>query len=122
MTSPQIHSFRRKAFECQNGNCFYCGVSMWLTTPYEIPGCKSETPGYLKLQCTAEHLVARKDGGRDVEQNIVAACAHCNATRHKRKLPPEPEPYQREVQKRVALGSWHQRWVHDRGLLPRRDR
>lgn len=33
------------------------------------------------VQCTAEHLVARKDGGRQ-GANIVAAHARCNHSRH----------------------------------------
>ena len=117
MSSTQVQSARLKAFECQNGKCFYCGVAMWLTTPFELQGCKSGTSGYVRLQCTAEHLVARSGGGRDCVANIVAACAHCNTTRHRRKRPPDPELYRREVARRVARGVWHQRWVHQRGLL-----
>jgi 5-methylcytosine-specific restriction endonuclease McrA len=42
--------------------------------------------------CTAEHLVARMDGGRDTRDNIVAACRRCNAARHQLGLGPAPDP------------------------------
>jgi hypothetical protein len=117
MSSAQVQSARLTSFERQCGNCFYCGVAMWMTTPFELPGCKSESSGYARLRCTAEHLVARSEGGRDCSANIVAACAHCNSTRHKKKRPPKPGRYQAEVTRRVARGAWHPRWVHERGLL-----
>lgn len=70
-----------------------------------------------RLQCTAEHLVPRSDGGRESATNIVAACAHCNHTRHRQKRPPEPPQYRAQVRRRVALGGWHHPWIFDRGLL-----
>jgi hypothetical protein len=48
---------------------------------------------------------------------VVAACAHCNHTRHKRKNPPEPNAYLADVRKRVARGSWHFPWIRSLGLL-----
>ncbi len=117
MSSAQVQSARLTAFERQCGNCFYCGVAMWVTTPFELPGCKSVSSGYARLRCTAEHLVARSEGGRDCSANIVAACLHCNATRHRRKRPPEPGTYREEIARRVARGAWHPRWVHERRLI-----
>ena len=117
MSSTKVQSARHRAFERQSGKCFYCGVAMWLTTPFELPGCECESSGYARLRCTAEHLIARSEGGGNCSTNIVAACAHCNATRHKRKRPPAPEVYLDEVAKRLKRGAWHQRWVHERGLL-----
>jgi len=113
----KIQTARRKAFEHQRGDCFYCGVAMWLTTPFELLGCTSERSGYARLRCTAEHLVPQCEGGSDMSDNIVAACAHCNHTRHKRKRPPPPAAYRAEVMRRVQRGSWHQSWVRQRGLL-----
>jgi len=45
---------------------------------------------------TAEHLVARMDGGKDTRQNIVAACRRCNEMRHAlfHGAAPDPETYQ----------------------------
>jgi hypothetical protein len=60
-----------------------------------------------QFQCTAEHLLARQDGGKDGSDNIVAACWACNQRRHKRKKAPEPDAYKELVQKRVACGKWH---------------
>lgn len=81
--------------------------------------CKGESSGYARLQCTAEHLVARGEGGPDCDANIVAACAHCNRTRHKRISLPKPEAYRQDVAKRVKRGAWHQSWVYANGLLKR---
>jgi 5-methylcytosine-specific restriction endonuclease McrA len=97
MTS-RLHRSRLLAFNCQGGNCFYCGLPTWLTEP----------KGPKALRCTAEHLTARSEGGSDEPANIAAACAHCNHTRHKRKHPPEPERFRDEVRRRLRRGGWHQ--------------
>lgn len=112
----RIPSLRRQAFNRQRGLCYYCEVRMWLNSPEELglPECSAASR---RLQCTAEHLVSRSDGGRDSATNIVAACAHCNQTRHRQKRPPEPPQYLAEVRGRVARGGWHYPWVFDRGLL-----
>ncbi|WP_249679752.1 HNH endonuclease [Pseudomonas abieticivorans] len=60
-----------------------------------------------QFQCTAEHLVARQDGGRDGRSNIVAACLSCNSRRHRRKCAPEPIAYRALVQARISRGGWH---------------
>lgn len=57
------------------------------------------------LQCTAEHLTARCDGGRDSAYNIAAACLHCNRTRHLRVKPLDPTAYQALVQRRLGRGG-----------------
>lgn len=95
MTS-QIQKSRKASFDLQAGKCHYCGLRMWLGSP-----C-----GPSPLRCTAEHLTPRSEGGADSRTNIVAACLHCNRTRHKRKKPPTPERYRAEVRRRVARGRW----------------
>ncbi|WP_199231379.1 HNH endonuclease signature motif containing protein [Falsiroseomonas bella] len=60
-----------------------------------------------RFRCTAEHLQARSTGGTDTPDNIVAACAHCNSTRHKRKSPPSPEVFRMQVARRMERGCWH---------------
>ena len=106
----QLHRSRQIAFNRQCGKCYYCGISMWLDGSGHSP----------RLQCTAEHLKARAEGGSDRPENIVAACAHCNQTRHKRKRPPEPSSYREEVRRRVRRGGWHPGWVYRSGLLTAR--
>lgn len=115
----KLQALRRQAFSRQGGRCFYCGVRMWLELPAEISHPAGSTHIAARLRCTAEHLVPRSGGGRDTSVNIAAACAHCNRTRHRRKLPPEPEVYLAEVRRRVDRGGWHHRWVLDAGLLAR---
>lgn len=105
------------AFMCQRGNCYYCGVRMWLRSPLEIGAKCHRGEGAARLQCTAEHLVPQSEGGRDTASNIVAACAHCNQARHKRKRPLDPAVYALHVRRRVGRGTWHRAWVFERGLL-----
>lgn len=111
----KIQALRRKAFDSQRGRCWYCRVKMWLDSPAELPGVPSSSSS--RLHCTAEHLHAQCDGGRDVAGNIVAACRLCNLTRHRRKKPPTPEAYMADVRRRVGRGGWHHPWVRDLGLL-----
>jgi 5-methylcytosine-specific restriction endonuclease McrA len=59
------------------------------------------------LKCTSEHLTARRDGGTDSDENIVAACMFCNQKRHKTPNPLSPEAYQKKVKDRVLRGKWH---------------
>ncbi|MDQ3038563.1 MAG: HNH endonuclease, partial [Pseudomonadota bacterium] len=62
----------------------------------------SLTPKQVRwLQCTAEHVVARCDGGTDSASNIVAACLRCNRGRHARSKPLEPSDFSLLVRKRV---------------------
>lgn len=65
-----------------------------------------------KFQCTAEHLLALCDGGKNNKRNIVAACLYCNQKRHKRKKPPEPQTYKQLVQRRIIKGKWHPKTQH----------
>ncbi|MDZ7841502.1 MAG: HNH endonuclease [Gammaproteobacteria bacterium] len=60
-----------------------------------------------RFQCTAEHLVARQDGGRNTRDNIVAACRFCNTTRHRIRAQPEPHAYRQHVITRMKSGKWH---------------
>lgn len=112
----RIQILRCQALDRQHGRCWYCCVQMWSTSPHEL-----ERPGALstaaQLRCTAEHLVAQRDGGGDTAHNIVAACVRCNGTRHKRKPPSQLEAYREEVRTRIARGAWHPRWVYEQQLL-----
>lgn len=115
--STAIHRSRSFAFQHQNGRCFYCRVSMWLHSPTELGGVPMSSKQAARLRCTAEHLKPKSEGGLDTIPNIAAACAHCNHTRHKRKVPPHPDPYMLDVRRHVERGAWHHSWVHDRGLI-----
>jgi len=111
----KIQKLRLQAFQQQQGRCWYCSVQMWHSDPEELPGISPKAAR--RLQCTAEHLVAQSTGGRDVAENVVAACAHCNHTRHKRKNPPPPDAYLSYVRQRLEQGGWHHTWVKSCGLL-----
>ncbi|WP_456969704.1 HNH endonuclease [Luteibacter sp. HA06] len=76
---------------------------MWFSSPSELGlRTKSSRP----YQCTGEHLQARQDGGRDIKDNIVAACWYCNMHRHRVKKPRTPDDYRAYVRRRVSMGRW----------------
>lgn len=58
-----------------------------------------------KFQCTAEHLRARCDGGKDWPRNIVAACLSCNTGRHQLKNPPSPQEHKKSMMGGVRVRS-----------------
>jgi 5-methylcytosine-specific restriction endonuclease McrA len=81
---------------------------MWEKNPTEFISSHGISKRLARLcQCTAEHLIARQDGGRNVKQNIVAACAYCNQGRHKKKMAPSPEAMRQDVQWRLSRGLWN---------------
>lgn len=107
--SPKIPSeARQKAYKQQTGRCYYCGCPMWTNNDIEKFAKKYSisTEQAKKLQCTAEHLVARCDGGSNEQSNIVAACYFCNQNRHKQKKPPVPLEYKKHVKNRIKTGKW----------------
>lgn len=118
MSRRQITRNRFSSFLSQEGRCIYCGVLMWLD---DVKSFAASRPISLRtaraLQCTAEHLVPKCDGGGDGAANIVAACRRCNQGRHRRAVVPEPARYRLAVQRRVGRGRWHDRCIHEAGLL-----
>ncbi|UWQ95909.1 HNH endonuclease [Rhodobacteraceae bacterium M385] len=68
--------------------------------------CTTQKRRTKALQCTAEHLWARSDGGSNNPENIVAACRYCNTTRHKCKKPRSPESHRAHVRRRLNQGRW----------------
>ncbi len=110
--------FRIQAFHRQNGRCFHCGVVMCAGDPKQFANRHRLSDGVAKgLRCTAEHLLARQDGGLDTSQNIAAACWLCNCRRHKRKNVLVPEKYREIVRSRISQRRWHASQVFHRALL-----
>ena len=101
-------TLRNRAYQNQHGRCHYCGCAMWQSDPQLFArhhGLSLRQAA--EFQATAEHLVARCDGGKDIAANIVAACRCCNHRRHGRKTVLSPERYCSLVRQRVAAGKWH---------------
>ena len=112
--SQKIQKSRLLAFERQNGRCYYCNAPVWLEKIAEFAAkfgisLRQAT----QLQCTAEHLVARHDGGSDSSENIVAACWFCNSRRHRRKSVPSPRAFRKFVSKRIKQFKWHPKQLHN---------
>ena len=99
---------RTAAFVRQGGRCFYCQCPMWLS---DVKGYSSRhqlSPAQSRpFRCTAEHLVARRDGGSNAHANIVAACFTCNKRRHARSRSLTVEAYRHLVRSRLRQGRWH---------------
>jgi len=113
MTSP-IARYRASAFNRQSGLCFYCGCPMWDgRADAFIARYKLSSRQALQLQCTAEHLHARADGGKDCQRNIVAACRFCNARRHHRQAARDSAAHRMHVQRCMDRGKWHAKWAFD---------
>jgi len=103
---------RHAAFKRQGGLCYYCGFPIWLEQPtvfVEKYGISKKDSA--RFQCTAEHLVARQDGGADSRDNIVAACRFCNNGRHRISSPPTPAKFRQYVGRRVHAGKWHPKYI-----------
>ena len=99
---------RSKAFNKQQGNCYYCNQPMWLNEPEKFSLKYNITLKQARrFQCTGEHLTAHKDGGTAKQENIVAACCYCNLQRHKRSTAPTPQQYKKFIERRMNKGRWH---------------
>jgi len=105
--SKQLASLRQRALIKQSNRCYYCNCPLWEA---DLPSFLAEYRVSQRqakfFQCTAEHLVARCDGGTNAEHNVVAACWFCNWARHRARKPLDSVRYRRRVQRRVALGRW----------------
>jgi HNH endonuclease len=103
-----LYKLRQKAFSRQEGHCYYCEYPMWLESWEEFAASFGiSKAAAFHFRCTAEHLVARQDGGKDSRENIVAACWYCNITRHRFPTPPDPAIYRRHVMQLVRSEKWH---------------
>lgn len=99
MRNLKLTNYRTYSAQKQNWLCHYCGLPMGgRGSPFPILA-----KGFL---VTAEHLLARQDGGTDDPSNIVAAHAVCNARRHRRPTPMESIHYRCWVKARIAKGRW----------------
>ncbi|MBC7461005.1 MAG: HNH endonuclease [Thermoleophilia bacterium] len=68
----RIARLRSELYALQGGLCHYCQRAMTLRT-FAI-----QEPRLADSDATVEHLVPRVLGGRDVPENLVAACHACN--------------------------------------------
>ena len=105
-----IRNIRARAFDAQQGLCFYCNLPK-AATPEKLQSF-ARTNGLKArearaLLATAEHLHARQDGGGDSPENILAAHLVCNMRRHRTPRPKSPEEYRFRVQRRCRNGKWH---------------
>lgn len=110
MNPNKIRKLRHQAFVRQSGRCCYCTLPIWEGNPAEFTAryCVSLRKAKYLL-CTAEHLIAQKDGGSDTAQNVAAACSWCNHMRHFRRQDkaPSPEKYKNRVTQLIAKRQWH---------------
>jgi len=106
--SKSLARARAYAFYRQEGRCCYCDYPMYVTSPQkyaQLYGCSHRQA--LQMQCTAEHLVAKCEGGSNRASNIAAACKLCNLRRHQGKIALPSQAYRELVQSKVLEGRWH---------------
>ena len=83
-----VRKLRSIAGRIQKYRCWYCEFPIWENDQAAFAKMHGLTFDQAsRFKCTAEHLVARSDGGPDTPKNIVAACLFCNRTRHKTPQP-----------------------------------
>ena len=107
--AAKLIRYRNAAFHLQQGRCYYCDLPMWQGKPHKYMASHRLThPEALNLQCTAEHLIPRRDGGTDEARNIVAACWWCNNRRHKGPAKSLSSIlFGAHVRRRMAHVRWH---------------
>jgi len=108
MSRYHLIKHRFNSFQRQKGRCHYCNAPMWLRNPESFAYKHKLNDGDIKrFQCTAEHLIARQDGGGDTSENIVAACLICNQTRHVWPKPLSAQAYANYVKGQIRNAKWH---------------
>lgn len=120
MVRLEMFRLRRAAARRQKMRCHYCGAQMWLRDGTAFVARFVLTADQAaRFQCTAEHLVARRDGGANAKSNVVAACRFCNVQRHDEEViaPLDHFSYRAMVRQRIDEGSWHPRWAMEKGIL-----
>jgi hypothetical protein len=107
--SKSLVRYRTDAFRRQAGRCYYCNVPMWDDDLDSFAREHTLSRRAARwLQCTAEHLHAKCDGGADSLENVVAACRLCNLRRHRdRRIAPTPDAFRRRITRRLSRGRWH---------------
>ena len=111
-SSKTLVKSRAAAFERQGGRCYYCDLPLWLDDRESFRARFALPSGAVDARrCTAEHLLARCDGGTNASNNIVAACHTCNVGRHHRRVAHDPAHHRDYVRRRIAQGLWHPRHV-----------
>lgn len=108
--SKQLVKLRQRAAANQNNRCYYCNAAMCIDVAIIGDFAKSHNISVNQARqfiCTAEHLIAKQDGGKDIKENIVAACRYCNHTRHKRKTCSNAELFKSYVCKQIRKQKWN---------------
>lgn len=98
---------RARAFQRQKGRCCYCQCPTWLSDAAAFARQHGLTASQAsELRATAEHLVARQDGGKGAA-NIAVACLLCNRRRHQRTAEAlSADAYRARVARLAQKGRW----------------
>ncbi|MGN6690502.1 MAG: HNH endonuclease [Sphingopyxis sp.] len=103
-----LQIIRNRKAARQRWSCHYCRQPMWRTNLEGFARRHGLTRDQAELlQLTAEHLRARRDGGRNSYANIAAACLYCNRMRHQNGDALSAADYARFVRSELRGGRWH---------------
>ena len=105
----QLTNSRSAAYIAQGGYCCYCCLPMPEPGQHEAIAARlGLSPKIARaIECTAEHLHAKGEGGADGHANIVAAHRICNERRHRGHGSRTPEEMFNRAVMRAAAGGWH---------------
>ena len=114
---------RTRACRRQAGHCIYCECLMWQGSNIDAFCAQHDLdPEHAQqLRCTAEHLLARCDGGSNAASNIAAACLYCNLKRHACRKAKASHNYARYVRAQMRKNQWHLFDPCLHGLLPAKE-
>jgi hypothetical protein len=105
--STKLGRLRQQACLRQGQLCCYCNQLMCTEDPGSFARRHNLTLAEAKQRrCTAEHLLARRDGGKTTLDNIAAACYRCNCRRHARRRSLSPAAYRAHVRQRIEAAKW----------------
>lgn len=106
---------RLRAAAQQGGLCYYCQLPLCEERTTDLASFAAvhniTTKQARRFLCTAEHLLPKSDGGGNHPGNIVAACFHCNTTRHRRRKVLSSEDHRARVRGRLERQRWHPAWA-----------
>lgn len=120
MSSKKILAEIKKSQAARQGwRCYYCDFPMWSENPVNFGREHRISLRHVpRFQCTAEHILPRSEGGTDEPENIVAACAFCNRTRHELGTVLPTILYRLFVKEKLDAGAWHPPHVRPRPEPP----
>lgn len=100
---PYFPGLRHRVFEFSQFRCGYCLTSQVIIGPY------------LEI----EHIIPKAVGGTSDEENLIAACPHCNSRKSARTTARDPQTEKQQTLCNPRTDSWqdHFAWLADGSII-----